>query len=123
LPTSWYDRSQYGNIIKNIIKSQYKIFQKTRDTKLKLNLSKNLAYLIQAENSLINDRYKDINQDLEYKAELDQAFSDEKTRQKLFKIKQRQEESKRIVKEREKHLSKEQLALIAEQRKLGLIVD
>jgi len=58
LPTSWHNRDQYGNIIKNLIKTQYKTFQKVKDRKEKLKLSQNVAYLIQIENSLINDHYK-----------------------------------------------------------------
>jgi len=55
LPTSWYERTQYGNIVKNMIKTQYKSFQKTKDPKFRLKLSQNTAYLIQVENSLISD--------------------------------------------------------------------
>lgn len=55
MPTSWHDRNQYGNIVKNLIKTQYKTFQKTKDQKQKLKLSQNVAYLIQIQNSLIND--------------------------------------------------------------------
>jgi len=41
-----------------MIKSQYKNFQKEKDKKQKLKLAQNTAYLIQVENSLINDFLK-----------------------------------------------------------------
>jgi len=117
LPISWHDRSQYGNIIKNMIKSQYKTFQKTQDAKLKLNLSKNLAYLIQTENSLINDRYNDMNYDQELLSMVKQITNDQKDRQKLMEKMQRQKE----LKEREKYYDENTKKMIAQQRKAGLI--
>ena len=117
LTTSWHDRSQYGNIVKHMIKSQYKTFQKTQDAKLKLNLSKNLAYLIQTENSLINDRYNDMNYDQELLSMVEQITNDQKDRQKLVEKMQRQKD----LKDREKYYDVNTKKLIAQQRKAGLI--
>ena len=100
-----------------MIKSQYKTFQKTKDAKLKLNLSKNLAYLIQTENSLINDRYNDMNYDQELLSMVEQITNDQKDRQKLVEKMQRQKD----LKDREKHYDVNTKKLIAQQRKAGLI--
>jgi len=68
LPTAWHDRNQYGNIVKKLIQTQNKSYQKTKDAKLKLKLSQNVAYLIQIENSLISSYEKSKEDTIDYKA-------------------------------------------------------
>jgi len=68
LPTAWHDRNQYGNIVKKLIQTQNKSYQKTKDAKLKLKLSQNVAYLIQIENSLISSLEKSKEDTIDYKA-------------------------------------------------------
>jgi len=58
MTTSWHDRDQYGNIIKNLIKTQHRTYKKIKDRKEKLKISQNVAYLIQIENSLITSYEK-----------------------------------------------------------------
>ena len=55
MPTSWYDRAQYGNILKKIIKKQNENYSKEYDRTIKTKISQNVAYLIQTQSSLIRD--------------------------------------------------------------------
>jgi len=55
LPTSWYDRAQYGNILKKMIKKQAENYGKEYDRTIKTKISQNVAYLIQTQSSLIRD--------------------------------------------------------------------
>ncbi len=55
LPTSWFDRAQYGNILKKIIKTQSENYTKEHDRITKTKISQNVAYLIQTQSSLIRD--------------------------------------------------------------------
>jgi len=55
LPTSWFDRNQYGNILKKIIKKQAENYKNEHDRITKTKISQNIAYLIQTQSSLIRD--------------------------------------------------------------------
>jgi len=55
LPTSWFDRAQYGNILKKMIKKQAENYTKEYDRTIKTKISQNVAYLIQTQSSLIRD--------------------------------------------------------------------
>ncbi len=55
MPTSWFDRAQYGNILKKIIKTQSENYTKEHDRITKTKISQNVAYLIQTQSSLIRD--------------------------------------------------------------------
>ncbi len=55
MPTSWHDRPQYGNILKNIIKKQAENYKNEHDRITKTKISQNVAYLIQTQSSLIRD--------------------------------------------------------------------
>jgi len=55
LPTSWFDRNQYGNILKKIIKKQAENYTSEHDRITKTKISQNVAYLIQTQSSLIRD--------------------------------------------------------------------
>jgi len=49
----WNDRSQYGNMIKNVLASQIKNYLKEPDRAKKTKIAQSIAYLIQTLNSLI----------------------------------------------------------------------
>jgi len=55
LTTSWDERSQYGNIIKRMIKKQFENFKKEPDRIKKTKLAQSVAYLVQVQSSLIKD--------------------------------------------------------------------
>jgi len=55
LPTSWFDRAQYGSIIKQMIKKQFENYKKEPDRIKKTKLAQNVAYLVQVQSSLIKD--------------------------------------------------------------------
>jgi len=55
LPTSWYQRAQYGNILKKMIKKQAENYTSEHDRITKTKISQNVAYLIQTQSSLIRD--------------------------------------------------------------------
>ncbi len=55
MPTSWFDRAQYGNILKKMIKKQAENYGKEYDRTIKTKISQNVAYLIQTQSSLIRD--------------------------------------------------------------------
>ena len=55
LATVWYERAQYGNIIKRMIKKQFDNFKKEPDRIKKTKLAQNVAYLVQVQSSLIKD--------------------------------------------------------------------
>ena len=55
MPTSWFDRPQYGNILKKIIKKQAENYKNEHDRITKTKISQNVAYLIQTQSSLIRD--------------------------------------------------------------------
>lgn len=112
MPTAWHSRDQYGNIIKNMIKTQYKNFQKTKDPKFKLKLSQNTAYLIQIENSLMNDRYNDMNHDKQLSELFEKIVEEQKDRRKLMELAQRQNDWN--------VMDKEQLDEIEKYHKLSL---
>jgi len=50
----WYDRSQYAEILKELILAQQKLYKQSRDTVRKNKISHNIGYLIQVMSSLIN---------------------------------------------------------------------
>ena len=52
---SWDDRSQYGIILRSLLKDLHGRYKQTRDVKLKLKLSHSIAYIIQTQASLIRD--------------------------------------------------------------------
>ena len=55
MPTSWYQRAQYGNILKKMIKKQSENYTNEHDRVTKTKISQNVAYLIQTQSSLIKD--------------------------------------------------------------------
>ena len=55
MPTSWFDRAQYGNILKKMIKKQAENYKNEHDRVTKTKISQNVAYLIQTRSSLIRD--------------------------------------------------------------------
>ena len=55
MPTSWFDRAQYGNILKKMIKKQAENYKNEHDRVTKTKISQNVAYLIQTQSSLIKD--------------------------------------------------------------------
>lgn len=55
MTTSWDERSQYGNIIKRMIKKQFENFKKEPDRIKKTKLAQSVAYLVQVQSSLIKD--------------------------------------------------------------------
>jgi len=58
LKASWHDRKQYGNQIQELIDSQRKTYDLSRDPKFKIKLSQNIGYLIQTQNTLIASHEK-----------------------------------------------------------------
>ena len=52
---SWDDRSQYGIVLRSLIKDLHGKYQKSKDVKFKLKLSHSIAYIIQTQASLIRD--------------------------------------------------------------------
>ncbi len=91
LPTAWHDRNQYGNIVKKLIQTQNKSYQKTKDAKLKLKLSQNVAYLIQIENSLINDFEKKQEGSIDYETLNKIILKNEQLEKELSEAKHRLE--------------------------------
>ena len=53
---SWDDRSQYGIILRSLLKDLHGKYKKSKDVKLKLKLSHSIAYIIQTQASLIRDQ-------------------------------------------------------------------
>lgn len=53
---SWDDRSQYGIVLRSLIKDLHGKYQKSKDVKLKLKLSHSISYIIQTQASLIRDQ-------------------------------------------------------------------
>ena len=53
---SWDDRSQYGIILRSLVKDLHGKYKQTKDIKLKLNISHSIAYFIQTQASLIRDQ-------------------------------------------------------------------
>lgn len=53
MATSWKDRGQYGNMIKDVLASQIKNYLKEPDRAKKTKIAQSVAYLIQTLNSLI----------------------------------------------------------------------
>lgn len=89
MPTSWHDRSQYGNIVKKLIQTQNKSYGKTKDPKAKLKLSQNVAYLIQIQNSIINDFDKKNEERIDPKAVLELINRNQKLEMELSNTKNR----------------------------------
>lgn len=52
---SWDDRSQYGIILRSLVKDLHGKYKQTKDIKLKLKISHSIAYFIQTQASLIRD--------------------------------------------------------------------
>lgn len=52
---AWDDRTQYGVIIKKIIKAQVKKYDKTKDAHLKIKFATSISNLVHTQNSMIND--------------------------------------------------------------------
>ena len=50
----WHDRSQYAEILRELIQSQQKLYKNLKDTMKKNKISHSIAYLIQVQNSIIN---------------------------------------------------------------------
>ena len=50
----WHDRSQYAEILRQLIQSQESLYKKVKDNMKKNKISHSIAYLIQVQNSLIN---------------------------------------------------------------------
>jgi len=52
---AWNDRTQYGVIIKKIIKAQVKKYDKTKDAHLKIKFATSISNLVHTQNTMIND--------------------------------------------------------------------
>ena len=52
---SWDDRSQYGIILRSLVKDLHGKYKQTKDIKLKLKISHSISYFIQTQASLIRD--------------------------------------------------------------------
>jgi len=50
----WHDRSQYAEILRELIQSQQTLYRKVKDNMKKNKISHSIAYLIQVQNSIIN---------------------------------------------------------------------
>jgi len=61
---TWYDRSQYGNILRGLISSQLTQFKREKNRIKKTRISQNVGYLIQVMASLINQE-KNVEERLE----------------------------------------------------------
>jgi len=61
---TWYDRRQYGNILRGLICSQLTQFKREKNRIKKTRISQNIGYLIQVMASLINQE-KNIEERLE----------------------------------------------------------
>jgi len=53
---SWDDRSQYGIILRSLVKDLHGKYKQTKDIKLKLKISHSISYFIQTQASLIRDQ-------------------------------------------------------------------
>lgn len=114
---AWHNRSQYGVIIRSLIKKQYATYNRSKDAHIKIKLAHNISNLINTQNGLLNDRYNDMNYDQELLSMVEQITDNQKERQKLLDKMQRQKE----LKEREKYYDDNTKKMIAQQRKAGLI--
>ena len=52
---SWDDRSQYGIILRSLVKDLHGKYKQTKDIKLKLKISHSISYFIKTQASLIRD--------------------------------------------------------------------
>jgi len=52
---NWYDRSQYGNILRGLICSQLTQFKREKNRIKKTKISQNIGYLVQVLGSLIKE--------------------------------------------------------------------
>ena len=52
---TWYDRNQYGNILRGLICSQLTQFKREKNRIKKTKISQNIGYLVQVLNSMIKD--------------------------------------------------------------------
>ncbi len=52
---NWYDRSQYGNILRGLICSQLTQYKREQNRIKKTRISQNVGYLLQVMNSMIKD--------------------------------------------------------------------
>ena len=53
---SWDDRSQYGILLRSLVKDLHGKYKQTKDIKLKLKISHSISYFIQTQASLIRDQ-------------------------------------------------------------------
>jgi len=54
MPVVWHDRSQYANILKDVIQWQREEYNKTRQAREKNKVAQSIAYCISVMASLIN---------------------------------------------------------------------
>jgi len=80
---AWHNRSQYGVIIKSLIKKQYATYNRSKDAHIKIKLAHNISNLIQTQNNLIGSRFNDIQHDLDFASMLELAVDSEKNTKKL----------------------------------------
>jgi len=52
---NWYDRSQYANILKDVIGLQLTQYKLEKNRMKKTRISQNIGYLLQVMNSMIRD--------------------------------------------------------------------
>jgi len=52
---TWDNRTQYGNILLDLISSTVTMYNRERKKTMKIKMTKDIAYLIQVVNSLIKD--------------------------------------------------------------------
>jgi len=114
---AWHNRSQYGVIIKSLIKKQYATYNRSKDAHIKIKLAHNISNLINTQNGLLNDRFKDMEHDQELHSMIEKITDDQKDRQKLMAMRQRQKQ----LKDREQYYDDSTKKMIAQQRKEGLI--
>jgi len=55
LGRSWNERGTYGNIIKNLIKTQVDKYELEKDRIKATKISQNIGYLVQVQSGLIKD--------------------------------------------------------------------
>jgi len=61
---TWYDRSQYANILRGLISSQQTQYKREKNRIKKTRISQNIGYLLQVMSSMIKDE-KDIEERIE----------------------------------------------------------
>jgi len=53
--TPWHERSQYGDIVRDLIENQKENYDQEEELSRKTKISQSIAYLIQVQSKLITD--------------------------------------------------------------------